>query len=199
MVQIPLNSGSPTQPAGIPAGLPDLFAPAPVVALEPLFLPWTLLIDHREREGGWRFQGITGDSKDKYRPLVIKQQECTLKTADYTIEDCPVFVERKSVSDFISTVTHGHENFRKEHFRMQEIIAAGGSCCVIIEGEYNAIIDELESGTSPRNVHPASIRGAVTKMPMEFGVPWYFAGTRRRAEELCFWILRSEYQRRNGQ
>lgn len=190
MIQVPLNSAP-------PAGLPDLFAPAPIAALEPLFLPFEILRDHREREGGWNFAGITGDSKDKYRPLIVRQREVTLKTADYTIDDCPVFVERKSVSDFLSTITHGHANFRKEHERFAEIIAAGGSCCVVIEGEYGQIMDELESGASARNIHPASVRGAVSKMPQEFRVPWHFAGSRRRAEEMAFWILRNEWQRRN--
>ncbi len=189
MVQIPLSAG--LSPNAIQTTADVIIPP-----LEPLFLPFTLIYDHREREGGWKFQGLIGDSKDKHRPLVIKQECRHMVTADYTIDGCPVFVERKSVPDFLSTITHGHANFRKEHERMSEIIAAGGSCCVVIEGEYGAIMDELESGIGPRAIHPASVRGAVSKMPQEFKVPWHFAGSRRRAEEMALWILRSEFERR---
>ena len=174
-------------------------APVPAVSvapLEPLFLPFKIIRDQRERTAGWRFEGIRGNSGDKYRPLAFVQEEQHMKTADYTVEGCPVFVERKSVDDFIATVTHGHTNFRLEHERMAAIIAAGGACCVVIEGDYGRIMDELESPTSSRNVYPASIRGAVASMPQEFQVPWHFAGSRRRAEEMAFWILRNEWERR---
>lgn len=186
MVQVSLAGTGAPVPAVIASG----------VQLEPLFLPFKILRDTRERDGGWRFSGLRGNSADKYRPLVFEQQEQYLRTADYTVEGCPVFVERKSVSDFISTVTHGHKNFRLEHERFAEIIAAGGTCCVVIEGDYSDIMDELEAGTSGRSVHPASIRGAVAKMPQEFQVPWHFMGNRRRAEEMAFEILRSGWERR---
>lgn len=186
MVQVSLAGTGAPVPAVIASG----------VQLEPLFLPFKILYDDRERQAGWRFTGLRGNSADKYRPLVFAQAETHLITADYTIEGCPVFVERKSLGDFISTVTHGHDNFRKEHERMLAINAAGGACAVVIEASYEQIMDELESGTSGRNVHPASVRGAVASMPQEFGVPWHFAGSRRRAEELAFWILRREWERR---
>lgn len=190
MVQVPLTS-SPATPAGLAQPSPIASAP-----LEPLFLPFKILKDHRERAAGWHFEGLIGGSADKYRPLVAKQEFCHLVTADYTIEGCPVFIERKAEGDFLSSITHGHVNFRKEHERMAEIIAAGGHCCVIIEADYGRILDDLESGTSTRNIHPASVKGAVARMTAEFNIPWHFAGSRRRAEEQAFLILRAEWERR---
>jgi DNA excision repair protein ERCC-4 len=160
---------------------------------DPLVLQFTVLIDRQERAGGWRFSGITGDSRDKYRPLVVPTREEHLRTADYTVEGVPIFIERKSVEDFLSTIIHGRERFEREHERMVEIERAGGSCAVVIEGEYDAIMSELESGSSARGIHPSSVEGTIASFERKYGIPWVFAGNRRRAELLAFRMLRQAW------
>lgn len=160
-----------------------------------LFMPWTVLYDDRERAGGWRFTGLVGDSRDKYRPIVVPQRETHLKTADYTIDGCPVFIERKSQEDFLSTISHGHERFRDEHARMFEIMRSGGKCFVIVESDYGKIMDELRAGMG--RVHPNAVAGAVSSLSVEFGVPWLFGGSRRGAEELAFRVLRDAWDHFN--
>ncbi len=188
MVQIPLSAGS--SPNAIQTTADVIIPP-----LEPLFLPWTLVFDDREREGGWKFQGLAGNSKDKYRPLVIKQECRRLLTADYTIDGCPVFIERKSKDDILGSITHGHDRFRAEHCRMQEIVAAGGKCFVVIEANFNEVIEELASGTSSRQIHPASLEGICASWPAAFSVPWYWCGDRRTAEKFAFRLLRTWHER----
>lgn len=185
------------QPARVPR---NASRPIPSGGLEPVVMPFQILFDHRERAAGWRFAGLIGQSEDKYRPIIVKTKEVHLLTADYVLarEDgsiIPTYIERKSAEDFIGTITHGRENFEKEHQRMAEIVAAGGSCSVIIEGSYDHIMAELEGGQSMRRVSPATVRGTVAAQINDFGIPWFFAGNRRLAEEAAFWIFRKAWER----
>jgi len=162
---------------------------------ELLILPFTILVDNRERQAGWRFNSMIGDSKDKYARLIVQTEERYLKTADYTIKGCPVFVERKSKDDYIGSVSGGHVNFRKEHERMAEIITAGGKCFVVVEAGYAEIMDELSSPECIRGTDAATIEGVVASWPAQFGVPHIFAGTRDYAERMCLKLLRTWYSK----
>lgn len=173
----------------------------PVAPLEPaelLVLPFTISIDHRERQAGWRFQGLLGSASEKYRPLVIPLREVCLKTADYAIEESKVFVERKSGEDILGSITHGHERFRAEHVRMQEIVAAGGKCFVVIEANYNHLMQELESGASARSIHPNALESICASWPAKYSVPWYWCGDRRTAERFGFRLLRTWHEKATG-
>lgn len=161
---------------------------------DPLVLPFTVLVDHRERAAGWRFQGLYGDSADKYRPLVVLQQEFHLITADYTLDSIPVWIERKSHDDIIGSISGGAVNFRKEHERMAQLIAAGGHCCVIIESSLDKVIDELNDPSSSRNVSAAAVMGTLASYPLRYGVPWHWCGTRGLAEELALRIFRKAFE-----
>lgn len=205
MVQIPLSPPCPPNPAS-PAGdaapraygsrAPKLPSPASQSRSgEPLIVPFSITADLRERAGGWRFVGLQGDSADKYRPLIVNVEHRHMLTADYTVDGTNCFIERKSADDFISTITHGRENFEKEHDRMRKIIAAGGSCAVIIEANYEEMMAELSSGISSRKVSPAAVRGSLAAQVNDYGIPWIWAGNRRLAEEMAFAVLRKAWER----
>lgn len=161
-------------------------------------LPFTVLYDHREVAAGWRFQGIKGDSRDKYQTLVVKQQKVHLVTADYTIEGVPVFIERKSHEDAIGSIGGGHVRLRAEHERMHEIVKAGGVCCVICETTHSAIIDELSDPYSTRQLDPDSVDGVLRSWPIKYQVPWYFPGSRAAAERFALGFLRKWYEELTG-
>lgn len=156
---------------------------------EPLVWPYTIQFDRRERQGGWNFHGITGGSKQKYRPLIIPTQEIHMVTADYTADGFPVYIERKSHPDFLGSISGGHGNLEAEFERMQSLNAAGGHCCMVVESSLDRLIDDLESPGCMRKVTPAAVLGIVASWPMRFGVPIHFAGTRRLAELLAFRII----------
>ena len=164
---------------------------------EPLVVPFTVLIDHRERAGGWTFQGLVGDSRQKNRPLVVPTREIHMVTADYTVEGHDVYVERKSQSDFLGSISGGHDNLEAEFERMKIIVDAGGHCCMIVESSLDKIVDELESPACMRRVTPAAVVGVVASWPMRFGVPIHFAGTRRLAEILAFRVLSKFVEKTN--
>lgn len=203
MVQIPLSppAPQPSLPAGSAPGAPPRSygsraqKPNKSNSDDLLICPFAVIADLRERAGGWRFVGLHGDSADKYRPLIVNVEHRHMLTADYTLEGVPCFIERKSAEDFISTITHGRENFEKEHQRMLEIEKAGGTCCVIIEANYDEMMAELESGLSMRRVSSAAVRGSVAAQVNDYGIPWLWAGNRKLAEEMAFSILRKAWER----
>lgn len=156
--------------------------------------PFTILYDHREREGGWRFGGLSGGADVKYRPLLVRTREVHLVTADYTLEDesggrVPCYVERKSADDLVGSCGGGNVRLRAEFERMQEIVRSGGYCCVIVEGSLDRIVDELRDPASARQLDPSSILGIVASWGPRYQVPFLFAGTRRLAEEMAFRVL----------
>ncbi len=161
---------------------------------EPLVVPFTISFDHRERTGGWTFQGIMGGSRQKYRPLVIPTREIHMVTADYTVEDC--YIERKSHPDFIGSITGGHGNLELEFERMKIIVDAGGYCCMIVESSMDRICDELDSPSSMRKATSSSVLGVVASWPQRYKVPILFAGTRRHAELLAFRVFEKYVEER---
>jgi ERCC4-type nuclease len=143
-------------------------------------------VDTRE-QAPWPFQGITIGG----RQWVVRRQVETLKTADYSIvgfED-RIVIERKSPEDLLGTITAGNARFRAEHERMQAIVEVGGFACVIVEGCLTAICNSLDDPCSGRRVSSETVLGITAAWPQRFGVHWFYAGDRRRAELLAFKVL----------
>lgn len=161
---------------------------------------WTILADHREREGGWRFGELQNVGGRPGSRLVLKTREIHLVTADYTLESetgerLPCYVERKSHDDLIGSCGGGHVRLRAEFERMREIVQAGGYCCLICESSLDRIVEELSDPASVRRLDPNSILGIVASWPQRFGVPILFAGSRRLAEQLCYMTFRKFVER----
>jgi hypothetical protein len=69
---------------------------------------------------------------------------------------------------------------------------------VIIEGSLD---DMMESPPGWSEMDPSSVLGTVASWPNKYGVPWYFAGSVRWAEQLAFRVLRlfwERYQEQGG-
>lgn len=157
----------------------------PPEAADLFVCPFTVRVDTRE-QAPWTFQGIVVER----RLWIVRRRVATLPTGDYSIAGCEdrLVIERKSAADLVSSVTVGNARFRREHNRMQAVVAAGGFACVIVEGSLATICDELDSD-SGRRVTSESILGAVASWPQRYGVHWLFAGDRRRAELLAFKVM----------
>lgn len=167
----------------------DVPTPRRTLADDFFVVPFTVLYDHRESTGGWTFSGLIGDSRRKNRPLIVPTEKIHMVTADYTVQDVPVFIERKSHDDFIGSITGGHHNLELEFGRMQAIVEAGGYCCMVVESSMDRICDELESPASLRKANAANVLGVVASWPARFKVPILFAGSRRYAELLAFSVM----------
>lgn len=164
----------------------------PPESLNLFVCPFAVLQDTRE-QAPWSFNQIVIEK----RLWIVRRVVGTLATGDYTVEGCKdrLCIERKSSADLVGSVTAGNARFRREHERMNKIAfhlnAEGlrdGFACVIVEGSLAAICDELDADDG-RRVTSESILGAVASWPMRYGVPWFFAGDRRRAELLAFKVM----------
>jgi Fanconi anemia group M protein len=80
----------------------------------------------------------------------------TLAVGDYVLSD-RVAVERKSVADFLDTLTGGDRSMFEQ---VGDLARAYARPVVLLEGE--SLYDE-------RNVHPNAIRGALSSLAVDFG------------------------------
>ena len=175
-----------------PSTIAAVSASAAPAQLDLFVCPFVVIQDTRE-QAPWTFQGIILDK----RQWVVPRKVATVATGDYSIEgrQTSLVIERKSSSDLIGSVTAGNARFRREHERMAEIVKAGGFACVVVEGCLAAICDELDHDhDAGRRVTSESILGAVASWPARYHVPWFFAGDRRRAEQLAFRVLIKQWK-----
>ena len=164
----------PLQPATAPDSPPDLWVcPFEVIQDTSEQLPWT-------------FQGIVMGG----RQVIVKRVRKKIWTGDYSIpglEDRLLTVERKSADDLVGSVIAGHKRLEAEHERMAEMVKAGGAACLICEGSYAAIDDQLRG--EGRHKAAETLLGTTVSWPHKFQVPWLFAGDCRHAELLAFRFL----------
>uniref|UniRef100_A0A6M3KVA0 Putative nuclease n=1 Tax=viral metagenome TaxID=1070528 RepID=A0A6M3KVA0_9ZZZZ len=120
---------------------------------------------------------------------IMKRKRLYMKTADYSIEghESSILIERKSVDDLVSSVTRGHRKLEAEHQRMLAVVESGGFACLICEGSFSEIDEELRC--DGRDNVAETLMGCAASWPQRYRVPWYFAGDRRRAELLGFRVL----------
>jgi ERCC4-type nuclease len=153
--------------------------------MDPIICPFTVLIDHRERRGGYTFDGFVADAADDRAPLVVPTREVTLATGDYSIEGLShlVTIERKSKADLYNTLGQGRDRFRAEHERM----AAMDFAAVVVESDLAGAIAQPPAGSqmNPRTVYRTALAWSV-----RYGVHWWWVNGRRGAEKTVFQLLR---------
>lgn len=130
----------------------------------------TILIDTREP---WPHPWAAHFPED----VVLVRQG--LETGDIAAEANPtVVIERKTVSDFLGSITAGRERFNKEMMRARYL----DHFCVIVEG---TMLDCMESrGGMTAN----SLLGTVAAITRRIG-QIHFVGTERYAALLAYRIL----------
>ncbi|MFB6089343.1 MAG: ERCC4 domain-containing protein [Candidatus Aenigmatarchaeota archaeon] len=134
---------------------------------------WYVIVDSREQKP-WKFS----NSKTK-----------GLTTGDYSIEGCEdkIAVERKSVSDAISSVTSNRKRFEKEWVRAKSL----DYFAVVIEGSFRDIYRAVgvqnkineKKGKSRRKLSAESVIATYIKWQVKY--PWvhvFFTGGRSEAK-----------------
>ena len=111
-------------------------------------------------------------SEDFYNPLGLVCITKRLKTGDYTIlgKEEEVSIERKSLNDFVNSITWERKRFEKELIRGSKL----KFFAVIIEASYQDIINE----DYYPECNPKSILSTVYKWTVKYKVPILFAGDR---------------------
>lgn len=79
-------------------------------------------------------------------------QRGTLQQGDYALEGDSAFaIERKSLSDFLGTISTGWERFKRELRRMDN--AGFPAKIIIVEGDIQSLFFQAD-GTPPQHDHP---------------------------------------------
>jgi ERCC4-type nuclease len=129
-------------------------------------------------------------------PDGVVLERATLGEGDYTTPALRsiAVIERKSVGDFASTITHGRDRFEREIERLR----AYRWRAIVVEGE----LGEVYRASA---VHPHSVIGSIASFLARSDLPTLFAANRASAGRLIAGALRrweervSDEQRTGGQ
>lgn len=129
-----------------------------------------IVVDTREQDA-WEFPGVETVSFG-------------LQVGDYSVLglETRVAIERKSLEDFVGSVTFGRERFWREleKLRTYEVRA------VIVE----AMLLDVAGGHYRSRATPASILASSLAITVDFGIPVLWAGDRQLAARCALWMLR---------
>lgn len=142
--------------------------PAEPVDVKSLF-PQTVIVDTREQTP-FHFLNIDPWS-------IVPLTHVALSTGDYSMRgyESRVTIERKSISDFLSSIIGDRARFEREFERM----AAMEFAAVVVEGELSEVLEHSRSKTK---INTDSILGTLDSWRIRYGVHWVFCMGRRHAE-----------------
>lgn len=148
--------------------------------------PFTVLVDTRE-QAPWRFTGIEDDNG---KPLIISTSVIGLATGDYSIGgmENSIAIERKSFSDFRSSITAERDRFEREMIRLSEMEYAA----IVIEADWR----ELLQPDPNSKVSPKSIARTIQSWSVRYGVHFWTMPTRHIAEVWTFRLLQWFWKQR---
>lgn len=103
---------------------------------------------------------------------LFEVEVATLRTGDYTIRgfEDRLALERKSLGDFVQTVTRDWLRFRKELYRL----AAFDVAAVVVEADVAAVMEHRYES----DADPASVLGRANGILLDHGVPVFWWGPR---------------------
>ena len=141
---------------------------------------FTVIRDTREQHP-YEFRGLKGASGAE---LIVKVADRTLKSGDYSIEgmESRVSIERKSLADLYSTLTHGRERFERELDRLRSYDFSK----VVIEASWLQIARCPPPGSQ---VLPKSILRSILAFEQRYPTRWAWYDTRAAAEAATFRTL----------
>jgi ERCC4-type nuclease len=121
-------------------------------------------------------------------PDGVVLERATLHEGDYStsalLTGAVAVIERKSVSDFCSTLSHGRERFDREVQRLQ----AYKWKCIVVEGDLSAVYRATA-------MHPHSILGSIASLYARWDVPTLFAANEAGCGRLIAGLLRRWQER----
>lgn len=132
---------------------------------------FTIVVDTREQKP-YQFEDY---------PVTLIDE--ALETGDYAVEGKPGFtVERKSKSDFLSSITHDRDRFERE---IQRADGWEAPLPVVVEAPW---LDFTQGNYYP-DINPNSVIGTVEKWPEYYNVDFFFRNDRSDAEQFTFEFL----------
>ena len=142
--------------------------------------PATIIIDTREQEGY------------SFDPRLAATVRRALPAGDYSVTglESTVAVERKSLDDFVSTVIHGRERFRKE---LRKLAGYRAACVVVEAGMHDALLHRYRG-----DAHPNSVIGSALSIILDFRIPVFFCSNRQAACQFVQAYLLAAHARWNS-
>lgn len=155
--------------------------------------PFTVIVDTRE-QAPFRFVGIVAD--ETKQPLVVPLiTDQALATGDYSIAglESVLTIERKSVGDFASSITHDRERFEFEMERMRTIVDVGGYAAVCIEGDWDELLYKYPERS---RVSAKCISRTIASWSIRYRVQFWPCMNRRHAELWTFRMMEMFWRQR---
>ena len=139
----------------------------------------TILVDTREQTP-WEFESVYFHGEKRTFPT----RRATLKSGDYTLEGLESFaaIERKSLTDFLSSITRGRDRFKREMERLADF----RSKAIIVEQPLDDAFNAREFGSL---VNPDSIAGTIASWGARYGIQFLFCRNRASAQFVALHFL----------
>lgn len=137
--------------------------------IDKLIFPATVIVDTRE-QSPFHFLNI-----DPWSVVPLSHQ--SLATGDYSLigYQSRLTIERKSIGDFLGSITAERARFERGFERMSAMEFAA----VVVEGELSEVLEHARTKT---RITTDSILGTLDSWRIRYGVHWVFCMGRRHAE-----------------
>ncbi len=113
----------------------------------------------------------------------VDVQSAPLDAGDYSVAGmtASVAIERKSLSDFVGSITAGRERFWNCCDRMSRLDFA----CIVVE----CSMDDVLTSNYRSKARPQSVIGSALAIHVDFGIPVIWAGNRTNAANITERLL----------
>jgi ERCC4-type nuclease len=110
-----------------------------------------------------------------FDPRLAAVERRALTAGDYSVAglENTVAVERKSLDDFVSTVIHGRERFRRE---LRKLTGYRAACVVVEAGVLDVLLHRYRG-----DAHPNAVLGSALSIILDFRIPVFFCSNRQAA------------------
>lgn len=141
-----------------------------------------ILVDTREQTPYLFGNGQSGKNAGGIPSIEIKRRK--LDSGDYSIEgsESEITIERKSISDFLNSVTWERKRFEDEAKRLSKFQYAG----IVVEGRLDDVLNPEQYG---RRIHSHAISETVACWSIRYGVHFHFLKNRSAAEAFTLSLL----------
>lgn len=130
-----------------------------------------------------REQG-SGVTKALSKNAEVSLREKQLEVGDYIVSNVCA-VERKSIDDFLDTLTGGDRSLFEQ---VRDMVNAYSTGVVIIEGA------DVEQLYNSRNIHPNAIRGALASVVLDYGISVIHTVDERHTAEMLVQLAKREQE-----
>uniref|UniRef100_A0A6H1Z9A2 Putative nuclease n=1 Tax=viral metagenome TaxID=1070528 RepID=A0A6H1Z9A2_9ZZZZ len=141
-----------------------------------------LIIDTREN-----------DNLFKRPPKGLTVVRDTLDAGDYSVRgfERSIVVERKSLPDFLGSIGHDRERFKKELDKLRDYERKW----VFLEAAH----EECLSYNQYSQMHPNAVRQTIASIEIRYGVPFYFQASRHSMERYLLDLFTKFYRVKRGE